>query len=108
MNSMRSALSFEFDNESDMQNSVKTQETFEEETKDADAKLLLIENKNDSIEIRESSEQLKMDEPVSNPGFFEKVFGMTSDDHMDMKFKSLDTSNRISYNRNICAPGHLS
>jgi hypothetical protein len=33
---------------------------------------------------------------------------MASDDHMDMKFKQNDSSNRISYNRNIAVPGHLS
>jgi hypothetical protein len=30
---------------------------------------------------------MKLDEPVANAGFFEKVFGMTSEDHMDLKFK---------------------
>lgn len=53
MQSARSALSFQFDDESDEQKSVKTSETIEEETKQSDTKLLIIENKHDSIEIRE-------------------------------------------------------
>ena len=56
MQSNRSALSFQFDDESDEQKSLKTSETIEEESKSADAKLLIIENKHDLIEIREGQE----------------------------------------------------
>ena len=33
---------------------------------------------------------------------------MAADDHMDLNFKQNDSSNRISYNKHIAVPGHLS